>query len=76
MIKHMKLQLWILMIFLFKKNPSFDIIKQLYRNQLSNKNEGQLSNESTDSILNLNKKTDNSSTITKIKKNNVTFPIN
>ena len=64
------------MIFLFKKNPSFDIIKQLYKNQSSNKNKWQLSNESTDSILNLNKKTDNSSTITKIKKNNVTFPIN
>ena len=46
-----------------KKIPSFDIIKQLYNNQLTNKNEGQLSNKSTDSILDVDKKTDNSSII-------------
>ena len=47
--------------------PSFNIIKQLYINQLSNKNEGQLSNKSTDSIIDLDEKTDNSSIIKKIK---------
>ena len=45
--------------------PSFDIIKQLYNNQLTNKNEGQLSNKSIDSILDLDEKTDNSSIIKK-----------
>ena len=45
--------------------PSFDIIKQHYNNQLSNKNKGQLSNKSTDSIIDLDEKTDNSSIIKK-----------
>ena len=41
--------------------PSFDIIKQLYINQLPNKNEGQLCNKSTDSIIDFSEITDNSS---------------
>ena len=49
--------------FCFKEMPSFDIIKQLYNNQLTNKNEGQLYNKSIDSILDLDEKTDNSSII-------------
>ena len=40
----------------FKEMPSFDIIKQLYINQLPNKNEGQLCNKSTDSIIDLSEK--------------------
>ena len=44
----------------FKEMPSFDIIKQLYINQLPNKNEGQLCNKFTDSIIAVSEKTDNS----------------
>ena len=51
----------------FKGMPSFDIIKQLYINQLSNKNEGKLCNKSTDSIIDLSEKNDNSSILKKRK---------
>jgi len=44
----------------FKEIPSFDIIKQLYINELPNKNEGQLCNKFTDSIIAVSEKTDNS----------------
>ena len=40
----------------FKEMPSFDIIKQLYINQLPNKNEGQLCNKFADSIIDVSKK--------------------
>ena len=53
--------------FCFKVMPSFNIIKQFFINQLSNKNEGQLSNKSTDSIIDLDEKTYNSSIIKKRK---------
>ena len=51
----------------FKEMPSFDIIKQLYINQLPNKNEGQLCNKSTDSIIDVSEITDNSSVLKKRK---------
>ena len=51
----------------FKEMPSFNIIKQLYINQLPNKNEGQLCNKSTDSIIDPSEKTDNSSILKKRK---------
>ena len=54
--------------------PSFDIIKQLYNNQLTNKNEGQLSNKSIDSILDLDEKTDDSSIIKKSKEKECNKP--
>ena len=53
---------------------SFDIIKQLYNNQLTNKNEGTLSNKSTDWILDLDEKTDNSSIIKKNKEKECNMP--
>ena len=44
----------------FKQMPSFDIIKQLYINQLPNNNEGQLCNKFADTTIDVSEKTENS----------------